>query len=132
MSNPFIGEILMFGGNFNPRGWSLCDGQLLQINNNSALFAILGTTYGGDGRTTFGLPDLRGRASKEGDPLLRFVNVCGALVRGCVAPRSTNVFLEVNGRGTRDVTLTGNVLKAAEKPLLIGSDVRPDAVRLLR
>lgn len=58
---PFIGQIMMFGGNFAPRGWALCDGQLLAISQNSALFSILGTTYGGDGRTTFGLPDLRGR-----------------------------------------------------------------------
>ena len=58
---PFIGMIVMFGGNFAPRGWALCDGQLLDINSNSALFSILGTTYGGDGRTTFGLPELRGR-----------------------------------------------------------------------
>ena len=58
---PFIGEIIMFGGSFAPRGWALCDGQLLPISSHSALFSILGTTYGGDGRTTFGLPDLRGR-----------------------------------------------------------------------
>ncbi len=61
MSEPFIGEIRMFGGNFAPRGWALCDGQLLRIADNSALFSLLGTIYGGDGRTTFGLPDLRGR-----------------------------------------------------------------------
>lgn len=59
--NPFIGEILMFGGNFAPRAWAFCDGQLLAISSNTALFSILGTTYGGDGRTTFALPDLRGR-----------------------------------------------------------------------
>ncbi len=58
---PFIGEISMFGGNFAPRGWAFCNGQLLSISENSALFSLLGTTYGGDGRTTFGLPDLRGR-----------------------------------------------------------------------
>ncbi len=58
---PFIGQIIMFGGNFAPRGWALCDGSLLQVSQNAALFSILGTTYGGDGRTTFGLPDLRGR-----------------------------------------------------------------------
>ena len=62
-SDPFIGEIIMFGGNFAPRGWAFCNGQLLAINDNQALFSILGTTYGGDGRTTFGLPDLRGRVS---------------------------------------------------------------------
>lgn len=61
MSEPFIGQITMFGGNFAPRGWAFCDGQLLPISQNTALFSILGTTYGGDGRTTFGLPDLRGR-----------------------------------------------------------------------
>ncbi len=60
---PFIGEIIMFGGNFAPRGWALCDGTLLSISQNQALFSILGTTYGGDGRTTFALPDLRGRVS---------------------------------------------------------------------
>ncbi len=62
MSEPFLGEIRMFGGNFAPRGWALCNGQLLAIAQNSALFSILGTTYGGNGQTNFGLPDLRGRA----------------------------------------------------------------------
>ena len=62
MADPFIGQITMFGGTFAPRGWADCDGQLLAISGNSALFSLLGTTYGGDGRTTFGLPDLRGRA----------------------------------------------------------------------
>lgn len=60
---PFIAQIVMFGGNFAPRGWALCEGQLLPISSYSALFSILGTTYGGDGRTTFALPDLRGRAA---------------------------------------------------------------------
>ncbi|NQZ24317.1 MAG: phage tail protein [Colwellia sp.] len=62
-SEPFLAQITMFGGNFAPRGWALCDGQLLAISSNTALFSILGTTYGGDGRTTFGLPDLRGRVA---------------------------------------------------------------------
>lgn len=57
-----LGEIRIFAGNFAPRGWAFCDGQLLPISQNSALFSLLGTMYGGDGRTTFGLPDLRGRA----------------------------------------------------------------------
>ena len=63
MSEPFIGQIIMFGGNFAPRNWALCDGQLLSIEQNTALFSILGTIYGGDGRTTFALPDLRGRVA---------------------------------------------------------------------
>ena len=61
MSDPFVGEIRMFAGTFAPRGWALCDGQLLAIAQNDALFSLFGTIYGGDGRTTFGLPDLRGR-----------------------------------------------------------------------
>ncbi len=61
MSNPFLGEIRMFGGNFNPRGWAFCRGQLLPISQNDALFALIGTTYGGDGQVTFALPDLQGR-----------------------------------------------------------------------
>ena len=59
----FIGEVRMFAGNFAPRSWAFTDGQLLPIASNTALFSILGTTYGGDGRTTFGLPDLRGRTA---------------------------------------------------------------------
>jgi microcystin-dependent protein len=60
--DPLLGTISMFAGNFAPRGWALCNGQLLSISTNQALFSILGTTYGGDGIRTFGLPDLRGRA----------------------------------------------------------------------
>ncbi|WP_415922250.1 phage tail protein [Tateyamaria sp. SN6-1] len=61
MSEPFVGEIRMFAGNFAPRGWAFCDGQLLAVSQNDALFSLLGTVYGGDGRTTFGLPEMRGR-----------------------------------------------------------------------
>jgi microcystin-dependent protein len=60
-ADPFIGEIIMFAGTFAPRGWAFCNGQILPISQNEALYSLLGTTYGGDGRTTFGLPDLRGR-----------------------------------------------------------------------
>jgi microcystin-dependent protein len=66
--DPFIGEIRMFGGNFAPQGWAFCAGQLLSISENTALFNLLGTTYGGDGQTTFGLPDLRGRAPIHTNP----------------------------------------------------------------
>ncbi|WP_223276017.1 phage tail protein [Algoriphagus aquimarinus] len=61
--NPFVGQIELFGGTFAPRGWAFCNGQLLAISQNDALFSLLGTIYGGDGRTTFGLPDLRGRCA---------------------------------------------------------------------
>ncbi|NHN28095.1 phage tail protein [Flavobacterium jejuense] len=59
--DPFIAQIVMFGGNFAPRGWAKCEGQLLPISQNTALFSLIGTMYGGDGRTTFALPDMRGR-----------------------------------------------------------------------
>lgn len=60
--DPFLGEVRMFGGNFAPVGWVLCDGRLLSIAENDALYTLLGTTYGGDGQSTFGVPDLRGRS----------------------------------------------------------------------
>lgn len=62
MSEPFLAEIRIFAGNFAPRGWAFCDGQLLPISQNTALFSLIGTTYGGDGRTTTALPNLQGRA----------------------------------------------------------------------
>lgn len=61
MSEPFIAEVRMFAGNFAPRSWAFCDGQLMPIAQNTALFSLIGTIYGGDSRTNFGLPDLRGR-----------------------------------------------------------------------
>ena len=62
MSEPFIAEIKIWAGNFSPRGWAFCDGQLLPISQNTALFSLIGTSYGGDGRTTTALPNLQGRA----------------------------------------------------------------------
>jgi len=62
MSEPFLGEIRIFAGNFAPRNWALCNGQLLSISQNTALFSLLGTQYGGDGRVTFALPNLQGMA----------------------------------------------------------------------
>ena len=91
MAEPFIGQIIMFGGNFAPIGWALCDGQLLPIADNQALFSILGTTYGGDGRTTFGLPDLRGRVA----------------VHPGAGPGLSTYSLGQKG-GAEQVTLTGN------------------------
>ncbi len=65
MSNPFVAEIRIFAGNFAPVGWALCNGQLLPISQNTALFSLLGTTYGGDGKSTFGLPNLQGSAPMQ-------------------------------------------------------------------
>src|SRR5216110_488749 len=61
MAQPYVGEIRIFAGNFAPAGWMFCEGQLLPISENEVLFQLIGTTYGGDGQSTFGLPDLRGR-----------------------------------------------------------------------
>ena len=62
MTDPFVAEIRIFAGNFAPRGWAFCNGQIMPINQNTALFSLLGTNYGGDGRNTFALPNLQGRA----------------------------------------------------------------------
>jgi microcystin-dependent protein len=62
MAQPYVGQIMIFGGNFVPAGWAQCNGQLLSIAENEVLFQLIGTTYGGDGQSTFGVPDLRGRA----------------------------------------------------------------------
>ena len=68
MGTPYIGEIRIFAGNFAPAGWAFCDGQLVPISENDALFVLLGTTYGGDGESTFALPDLRGRVPLNAGP----------------------------------------------------------------
>src|SRR6266850_3662570 len=65
MSNPFVAEIRIFAGSFAPTGWALCDGQLLSISQNTALFSLLGTTYGGDGKSNFALPNLQGSAPMQ-------------------------------------------------------------------
>lgn len=93
MSEPFVGEIRMFAGNFAPRGWAFCDGQLLAVSQNDALFSLLGTIYGGDGRTTFGLPDMRGRIP----------------VHAGTGPGLSNRRLGAKG-GAETVTLTTNQL----------------------
>lgn len=83
MADPFVAEVRMFGFNFAPRGWATCDGQLLPISQNTALFSLLGTNYGGDGRSTFGLPNLQASAAlhagSSGGPGLsqRFVGEVG-------------------------------------------------------
>lgn len=101
MSDYYLGEIRLFGFNFAPRGWALCNGQLMSISQNSALFALLGTTYGGDGITTFALPDLRGRV---------------AIHQGQGPGLSSHVMGEVGG--TETVTLTTNQMPShAHNPL---------------
>ena len=77
MSEPFLAEVKMVGFNFAPRGYAQCDGQLLPISQNQALFALLGTTYGGDGRTTFALPDLRDRTPVHNGNIFMLGNKSG-------------------------------------------------------
>jgi microcystin-dependent protein len=96
MGQPYVGEIRMFGGNFAPAGWAFCEGQLLPISENEILFQLIGTTYGGDGQTTFGLPDLRGRL-----PL-----------------HQGNGFLLADKSGVEEVTLTVQQIPAHSHPLL--------------
>ena len=84
MGTPYLGEIRIISWNYAPRGWAFCNGQLLPINQNQALFSILGTTYGGDGRTTFALPDLRGRVP---------VHMGGGLVEGQKVGEETHTLI---------------------------------------
>ena len=92
MAQPYVGEIRMFGGNFAPAGWMFCEGQLLPISENETLFNLIGTTYGGDGQSTFALPDLRGRLP---------------IHQGTNPGTGTNFQLAETG-GTEEVTLTVN------------------------
>lgn len=103
-SDPFVGEIMKFGGSFAPSGWATCEGQLIQISQNDALFSLLGTIYGGDGRTTFGLPDLRGRVP----------------VHPGNGPGLTPISLGQKG-GVENVTLTTNQLPQHSHNLNVNS-----------
>ncbi len=99
MSSPYIGEIRLFAGNFAPAGWHFCDGSLMAIADDQALFSLIGTTYGGDGQNTFGLPDLRGRVPVH---------------QGTGA--GTTFTLGQNG-GAESVTLTAQQMPAHQHPL---------------
>ena len=96
MAQPYVGEIRMFAGNFAPVGWMICDGSLLAISDNDTLFTAIGTTYGGDGQTTFAIPDLQGRA-----PI-----------------HQGNGFTEGEKAGVEDVTLTINQIPVHTHSLL--------------
>ncbi len=112
----FIGQIILFGGNFAVRGWAFCEGQLLPISQNQALFSILGTTYGGDGRTTFALPDLRGRfPMQQGTgPGLSPVNLGQKGGRASITevPAHTHTLSGETGAGNQSDP-TGNMLGAS-------------------
>ncbi len=108
MAQPYVGEIRMFAGNFAPAGWMFCEGQLLPISENETLFQLIGTTYGGDGQSTFALPDLRGR----------------------VPIHNGSGFLLAETGGAEEITLTVQQIPAHSHPLLgsssTGSTSLPD------
>jgi microcystin-dependent protein len=99
MAQPYVGEIRMFAGNFAPAGWMFCEGQLLPISENETLFQLIGTTYGGDGESTFALPDLRGR----------------------IPIHQGNGFTLAETGGAEEITLTVNQIAAHSHPLLASS-----------
>lgn len=96
MAQPYVGEIRMFAGNFAPAGWMFCEGQLLPISENETLFQLIGTTYGGDGQSTFALPDLRGR----------------------IPIHQGNGFILAETGGAEEITLTVNQIPAHGHPFL--------------
>jgi microcystin-dependent protein len=99
MAQPYVGEIRMFAGNFAPAGWMFCEGQLLPISENETLFQLIGTTYGGDGQSTFALPDLRGR----------------------VPIHQGNGFTLAEAAGVEEVTLTTSQIPSHSHPLLVST-----------
>jgi len=117
MANPFVAEIRIFAGNFAPAGWATCDGQLLPISQNTALFSLLGTFYGGDGKSTFALPNLAGSApvaAGQGPGLTdRFLGETGGsptvLLLGAEMPIHNHPFAVRSGNGTQG-TLAPNVV----------------------
>lgn len=122
MSNPFLGEVRTFGFGFAPVGWALCSGQLLPISQNSALFALLGTMYGGNGTTNFALPDLQGRV-----PVHRATN--GSFVQGAKGGTETvtlnSSMMPAHNHTLLGTTTTANSRKAASAALA-ASDVATD------
>jgi microcystin-dependent protein len=100
MAQPYVGEIRMFAGNFEPAGWMFCEGQLLPISEYETLFQLIGTTYGGDGESTFALPDLRGRI-----PIHQGIG-----------------FVLAATGGTEEITLTVNQIPAHSHPCLASAD----------
>ena len=102
---PYVGESRMFGGNFAPAGWQLCEGQLLPISENETLFNLIGTTYGGDGQTTFALPDLRGR----------------------IPVHQGNGYVLAQTGGAEEITLTVNQIASHSHALIVSQDFASQA-----
>jgi microcystin-dependent protein len=112
MAQPYVGEIRMFAGNFAPAGWEFCEGQVLPIDENEVLFQLIGTTYGGDGQSTFALPDLRGRLPMHwgsGVNLAEAAGVEEVTLSGQQVPLHTHALLANSGPGS-DAVPTNNVM----------------------
>jgi microcystin-dependent protein len=112
MAQPYVGEIRMFAGNFAPAGWMFCEGQLLPISENETLFNLIGTTYGGDGQSNFGLPDLRGRITVHqgnGFTLSQAGGVESVTLTTQQIPVHAHAFLTTTSAGT-DVSPENNLL----------------------
>ena len=107
MSNPFIGEIRMFGGSFAPAGWALCNGAVMPISENDAMFALIGTTYGGDGQETFALPDLQGRIP----------------IHAGQGPGISQNYVLGEKAGVESVTLTTQQIPVHTHPMLATNDI---------
>lgn len=105
MAQPYVGEIRMFAGNFAPAGWMFCEGQLLPISENETLFQLIGTTYGGDGESTFALPDLRGR----------------------IPIHQGNGFILAETGGAEEITLTVSQISAHSHAVLASTSIANDA-----
>ena len=123
MSDPYTGEIRMFAGNFPPSGWAFCDGSTMPIDQNEALFTLIGTTYGGDGQVTFNLPDLRGRVpvhQGQGPGLSNYVlgqtgGVESVTLTTQQIPQHTHALLATTSAGTQ-VNPGGNLLSNSQGP----------------
>ncbi|MFD2720487.1 phage tail protein [Hymenobacter monticola] len=129
---PLIGEIMLFGGNFAPQGWALCDGRLVAISDYTALYSLIGTTYGGDGQSTFGLPDLRGRAPRHqgqgpGLSIYTVGQAGGSETRTLISTQLPSHAHSV----TANATATTNSPVGAVPAVPVATDVNGEAVNVL-
>ena len=131
MSNPFVGEIRMFGGNFAPAGWMLCQGQLLPISENETLFNLIGTTYGGDGQSTFALPNLQSRipihAGTQGGITYILSEMAGTETVTLTTQQIPNHSHVPQGQSGNGSAAPGNSVWAASATQNIYTDVAPAA-----
>src|ERR1043165_704350 len=120
MAQPYVGEIRMFAGNFAPAGWMFCEGQLLPISENETLFQLIGTTYGGDGQSTFALPDLRGRVpvhqgTNPGTGTTFTLAEQAGAEEGTLTPQHNHALMATNAVGTQS-NPGGNLLANSQGP----------------